>query len=213
VTGLASVAEPQQPELVPEPIEEIEFPDTDETGSGDEPEVESEVVDPDLPVTLDHLMIAHIIAIHSPAQFLALFADFERQIEAKLVPLKSYLRKVIMTTEVTQLELHAAHVERWRSDCTRFLSLASAFVEHGKSSHFMDLKIRQDGGRKMTDGARDAYKRSMTAGYAALVMRLDGLIDDIDSRVNLCKKFTDDERAGYKNFGRTISEGRSSYNQ
>jgi hypothetical protein len=77
----------------------------------------------------------------------------------------------------------------------------------------MDLKIRQDGGRKMTDGARDAYKRSMTAGYAALVMRLDGLIDDIDSRVNLCKKFTDDERAGYKNFGRTISEGRSSYNQ
>jgi hypothetical protein len=166
-----------------------------------------------LPVSIDHLMIAHIINIHSPTEFREIFADFEAQIEAKLTPLKVYLRKVIMTTEVQQLELHAAHVERWRSDCTHFLSLASGFVEHGKSSHFLIQKQNQDGGRKLTESERDAYRRTLTAGYAALVIRLAGLVDDIDSRVNLCKRFTDNEKAGFKNFGGVIPNNRSNYNQ
>ena len=205
MSDLATVEETQQPGA---PIEEIEFPDTDEPEGQDIPAEAEPEVPKDLPTEIDHLMIADIISVQSPAAYRAMFADFERQIEAKLTPLKAYLRKVIMTTEVQQLELHAAHVERWRSDCTRFLSLASAFVEHGKSSHFSELKQVQDGGRKLTDGARDAYRRTLTAGYVALVLRLDGLIDDIDSRVNLCKKFTDDEKLGFRNHGGVVSDQR-----
>jgi hypothetical protein len=197
-------------------LEEIEFPDSIDPDP--EPDSKSDAAAPvvphqdvALPVTIDHLMIAHIIRITSPREFKDIFADFESQIEAKLIPLKAYLRKVIMTTEVQQLEQHAAHVERWRSDCTRFLSLASGFVEHGKSSHFLVEKQRQEGGRKLTESERDAYRRTLTAGYSALVLRLAGLVDDIDSRVNLCKRFTDNEKAGFKNFGGVIPANRSSY--
>lgn len=156
------------------------------------------VVATETPEDLDHLMIADIINVHSAAEFRSMFASFEEQIEAKLIPLKAYLRRVIMTSEIQQLEMHAAHVERFRSDVTRYLSLATAFVEHGRSSHF---KMAQISMKRATIPEQDSYRRTLTAGYVALAMRLESLVDDIDSRVNLCKKFADGEKAGFKNFG------------
>lgn len=179
-------------------------PETPDPEPVHEPDLIPVHVEVDIPVVLDHLLISDIIDIQSPSDYRNMFRDFETRIEAKLVPLKALLHKVIMTQEVQQLESHSAYVDRWRSECTRFLSLATAFVEHGKGSHFLRLQQSQHGGRKMTASEQDSYRRSLTAGYQALVIRLTGLIDDIDARVNLCKKYSDNEKAGFKNFsGRT----------
>jgi hypothetical protein len=153
-----------------------------------------------LPVALDHLRIAHIIQVQSPDEFIQMFADFEDQIERTIIPLLALLNKVIMSSEVTQIEQHAAHVDAWRSRITRFASLAAAFVEHGKSSRLMMPK-----GKGVTDFDREAWKRTLTAAYVGLSRRLEGLIDDIDSRVNLCKKNGDREKAGFRNTGGRFS--------
>jgi len=149
---------------------------------------------------LTHLRIKHILAIASATQFLEIFASFEDQIEDTIEPLVGLLNKVIMTREVTQLESHAAEVDAWRERVSRYLSLAVAFVEHGKSSRFILHKSKG-----IAEFDREAHKRSMTSGYVALQVRLEGLLDDVDFRINNCKKFSDQEKAGFKNYGGRVA--------
>jgi hypothetical protein len=172
----------QTPEPEPEPVAKV-------------PEQEAYVPVPNL----DHMRIKHVIAITSPKQFKALFASFEDQIETVIEPLGVLLNKVIMTRDVTSLEQHAAETDSYRGRVSRFLSLAVAFVEHGKSSHFMLHKSKG-----IAEFDREAHRRSMTSGYIGLQVRLEGLLQDIDNRVNNCKKFRDQEAAGFKNFGGAV---------
>jgi hypothetical protein len=142
------------------------------------------------------MRIKHVLKITSTHQFLEIFDSFEDQIEEVVEPLNELLDKVIMSREVTKLDTHAAQVDSFRQRVSRYLSLTVAFVEHGKSSRFIMPKSKGIG-----EFDREAHKRSMTAGFVALQTRLEGLLTDIDFRVNNCKKFSDQEKAGFKNFG------------
>jgi len=187
-----------------DPVVVVAASESDPDFSGPE-EPELEAPDPragyvEVP-TLDHMRIKHVLRITAPNQFLEIFESFEDQIEAVMEPLCELLNKVIMSREVTQLDLHAAEVDSYRQRVSRYLSLTVAFVEHGKSSRFIMKKTKG-----YAEFDREAHKRSMTAGFVALQVRLECMLTDIDFRVNNCKKFDSQERGGFKNFGGRISE-------
>jgi hypothetical protein len=118
--------------------------------------------------------------------------QFETELDAKVQPLVDMLQQNMLSTDVTSVELHMSFVESWRVRVVKYLSLASAFVEHAKDSTFLPAKATPLEGEekptKMSEIERDAYRRKMAGGFVALQIYLEGLVDSIDSRVNLCKK-------------------------
>lgn len=116
--------------------------------------------------------------------------QFESELDAKLNPLIEKLQSNVLSTDVTSIETHMAFVESWRARCVRYHALASAFTDHAKDSTFLAAKTNGDADKpvKVSEIERDAHRRKLAGGFAALQTYLEGLIDSIDSRVNLSKK-------------------------
>lgn len=116
--------------------------------------------------------------------------QFEDEITSKLKPLVDKLEQNILSVDVVSIETHMAFVESWRSRLVRIHSLASAFTDHAKDSTFLAAKTNGDTEKpiKISEIERDAHRRKLSGGFTALQVYLEGLIDSVDSRVNLSKK-------------------------
>jgi hypothetical protein len=124
-----------------------------------------------------------IRAITSEDTLMLEFTDLEQQIIEDIQPLREFLNKQVSTSDVPVLHTHMSFVESWRDRISWRLLLVQAFTEHGKSSHFMQVKIKG-----VTDADRDAYQKKIVGSMTAMKDYLDRLVTSVDSRVNQCKK-------------------------
>lgn len=133
--------------------------------------------------------IKEIFTINSVEELTAARDQFEGEINEKITPLVAALEKNILSSDVASLETHMAYVESWRARLVRFHSFASAFTDHAKDSTFLSSKTT-DGteSKRVPEIERDAYRRKLSGGFSAMQTYLEGLIDCVDSRVNLAKK-------------------------
>lgn len=124
--------------------------------------------------------------------------QFENELQTKLNPLFTALEKNILSSDVASIEQHMAYIESWRARLVRYHALASAFTDHAKDSTFLAAKMSGGDGNgvvgldvkviKIPEIERDAFRRKLSGGFAALQVYLEGMIDSVDSRVNLAKK-------------------------
>jgi hypothetical protein len=125
--------------------------------------------------------------------------EFDSQFTERLMPLQKLLDQNILSTDVVSIELHMCEVESWRDRVVRYMSLATALAERAKSSAFLPAKSKE-----LTEIDRDAFRRGLSAGFVAWKERLEGLIDCVDSRVNLCKKKLYVEAEGFRGHRRDV---------
>jgi hypothetical protein len=135
--------------------------------------------------------VRELLQIKTPEDLQAAFVEFEEGLEGELAELKNVLDQNILSTDRVASAEHAGYVESYRDQVSRYLYLAAGFVEHAKSSDFL-----LPSGPGVTDSVRDAWKRKMAGPWVALQLRLEHLIDSIDSRVNLVKKSLETEVRG-----------------
>lgn len=116
--------------------------------------------------------------------------QFEGELTIKLKPLTEKLESNILSSDVPSIEQHMAFVEAWRSRLVRYHAMASAFTDHAKDSTFLGSKVITSDEKtvKVPEIERDAIRRKLSGGFSALQGYLEGLIDSVDSRVNLSKK-------------------------
>lgn len=115
--------------------------------------------------------------------------QFEDELQIKIQPLVDKLDQNILSSDVASLEQHMAYVESWRARLVRYHALASAFTDHAKDSTFLTSKITDgEQAKRIPEIERDAFRRKLAGGFAALQQYLEGMIDCVDSRVNLAKK-------------------------
>lgn len=139
--------------------------------------------------------VREIREVNDEVKLLEMEQQFHRDLDDTLEPLLDLLDRNIRTSPA-ETDMHVFLVERWRGKLVRYLSLATAFVEHSKSESF--LRKKEKG---ITDTDREAHKRQVSAGFVAQAILLEGLITCVDSRVNLCKKLVGIEVDGAK-YGR-----------
>lgn len=113
--------------------------------------------------------------------------QFEVELEFKHKPLIDMLDKNILSQDISSVEMHMTFVESWRARVVRYLAFSSAFVEHAKDSTFLPSTTSVEG-KKITGAEIDAFRRKTAGGFVALQIYLEGIVDCIDSRVNICKK-------------------------
>lgn len=127
--------------------------------------------------------VAHILDIKDRDRLLTEMKKFEDSVYERVYPLRVLLTKDIHTSGVASIQNHMSEVERWRETVLRFASLAKTFVSHCKGDHF----IKREAGMKLTLFEKEAYQKELLAPFIGLEYWLEGLVDSIDSRVNMCK--------------------------
>jgi len=135
--------------------------------------------------------VQQILRITKEEDLVCEMGKFEDAVYDAGAPLLVLLSQDVRSTDVVSLLDHMTEVERWRERVCRWHALAKCFLEHCKSDHF--IVVRQKG---VTDFERTAYQKKLTAGFAGLETWLEGVVDSVDSRVNLCKKLAGLDEAG-----------------
>lgn len=135
------------------------------------------------------MKISEIFKINTTEALNAARDQFEQEVNTKLSPLVDKLNQNILSSDVVSIEQHMAYVESWRARLVQYHSLAAAFTDHAKDSTFLVAKSIGEGHpSKISELERDAFRRKLYGGFSAIQQNLEGLIDCIDSRVNLAKK-------------------------
>jgi hypothetical protein len=133
--------------------------------------------------------IRDIFNINTVEELNAARDQFEQEINTKVEPLVAKLNQNVLSSDVASIEQHMAYVESWRARLVQYHSLASAFTDHAKDSTFLAAKTNgEENAKRIPEIERDAFRRKLSGGFSALQGYLEGLIDSIDSRVNLAKK-------------------------
>lgn len=201
VPGDAPAIEPVP--LVPEPAEPkivdgAQVPPDDPTPAA-EPEADPEPPETAQPVS----RVAQILRITTEKRLVSELVKFEESIYVQIRRLRELLALDLHSVEVTSIQNHMTEVERWREKVLRWSSLMKAFVAHCKSDHFI-LKRNQPG-MKITEFDRDAYQKKLLAGFLGLDYYLEGLVETIDSRVNMAKVLLRLDEAGSYHPGQSQS--------
>lgn len=135
------------------------------------------------------MKVSDIFKINTVEALNAARDQFEQELDTKTSPLVDKLDQNILSSDVASIEQHMTYVESWRARLVRYHSLASAFTDHAKDSTFLAAKSSDEvNTKRIPEIERDAYRRKISGGFAALQVRLEGLIDCVDSRVNIAKK-------------------------
>jgi len=137
--------------------------------------------------------IREVLAISQVTDLESAFTGFDLEMTETLKPLTEALDHNVLSRDVTSIQTHMAEVESWRDRVVRYQALVTGFVEHAKSAAFLPAKAKGS-----TELDRDAFRRKVSAGFVAWQKRLEGLIDCIDSRVNLSKKVLFTEVEGFR---------------
>jgi hypothetical protein len=135
------------------------------------------------PTVMPVSRVQQILALTKESELMAEMAKFEDAIYEAGDPLLRLLRLDVRSNDVANLLDHMTSVERWRERTTRWFGLATCFVSHCKSDHFI---VKREKG--ISDFDREAYQKRLLAGFLGLETWLEGLVKSVDSRVNLCKK-------------------------
>lgn len=170
-----------------------EVMDMDPTGYG-LPEEEEEIASPFISTNIDNMRISQVLKILTPENYQKAFEDFDNQLEETIRPLRQFLKKDLLSTDVSSINNHMTYVNSWRERIVFYYALATAFVEHSKSSHF---SLHATEGKRPAQDDRDAYRKTLSAGFVAWQKRLEGTLDTIDERVNVCKKLFEREAEKY----------------
>lgn len=128
--------------------------------------------------------VSQILDIKDEKQLLAEMKKFEDSVYERIRPLRVLLVKDIHSSEVASIQNHMSDVERWRETVLRWSSLMKTFVSHCKSDHFI---VKREPGMRITEFDREAYQKRLLAGFVGLDTWLEGVVDSIDSRVNMAK--------------------------
>jgi len=127
--------------------------------------------------------IQQILKITDEHKLVEEFARFEDSIDDVFDPLKELLASDVRTTDVASLQDHMSEVDSYRVRVVKALALATAFLYHCKSDHFIVAKAKGT-----TEFDRVAYQNKLRAPFEGIVVYLDGVIRCIDSRINQVKK-------------------------
>lgn len=148
--------------------------------------------------------VREIRGVNEEQTLLEMEAQFDSDLREFLEPLQGLLDQDILPLDPVSLRKHVIAVEMWRDQTVRLLSLASAFVLHGKGEIFRLAK-----GQGVTEDAQAAHQRHLTAGFEALAGLLKGTIASIDSRTMLGKKLMDvDSAAGKSGYSGYVTNRR-----
>ena len=135
--------------------------------------------------------IAQILDLRTEASLHDAFQLMEAELMAEIAPLEQALEATVQSMDPATNFRHAAFVGTWRNKIARFLMLVTGFVEHAKSDCFILPKAAG-----ITEVARDMHRRGLAGPFVAWQQRLEHMIDDIDCRVNFCKKCIESEKSG-----------------
>jgi len=141
--------------------------------------------------------IGEILKLTDDEDFLKAQKQFDDDLEEATEVLQSLLDKNILSTDVTDTQMHMAAVECYRARVCKWHAFAVAFSEHGASSVFLPAKKKGE----ISEADRQSHLKHLAAGSKAHVAMLDGFIRCIDSRVNACKKVLGIEGDG-NNYGK-----------
>jgi hypothetical protein len=137
--------------------------------------------------------VAQILAITTEQKLLIEMAKFEESVYERIHPLRVLLAQDLHSVDVPSIQNHMTDVERWRETVLRWASLAKTFVTHCKGSHFI---LQRTPGSKMTIFEQEAYQKKLLAGFIGLEYWLDGMVANVDSRVNMAKVLLRLDEAG-----------------
>ena len=194
---MAAVADPSEVEVIAtvagDPTAQV-TPTIDLTPPAPDPAPEPappapEPADTGVPVS----RVTQILQITTESRLLSELKKFEDSIYAQVRPLRVLLAKDLHSTEIASIQNHMTEVERWREKVLRWASLTKTFVSHCKSDHFV---VKREAGMKITDHDRDAYQKRLVSGFLGLDFYLEGLVETIDSRVNMAKVLLRLDEAG-----------------
>jgi hypothetical protein len=144
------------------------------------------------------MKVSEIFKIDTVEALNAAREHFEESLDTKTQPLLERLDQNILSSDVPSIEQHMAFVESWRARLVRYHALAAAFTDHAKDSTFLSAKSDgTENSKRVPEIERDALRRKLSGGFSALAGRLEGLIDCVDSRVNLAKKLLGIETGDY----------------
>lgn len=122
---------------------------------------------------------AQIIAITKEEDLFKEMGALEAAADKRIAPAEKLLNIDVRGSQETTLENHMSQVDSHRQMVVRLHSLAACFLEHAKSSTFALVSG--------TEATKRAKEKQLTAAFEGMVVRYEGLIRSIDTRVNLCK--------------------------
>jgi hypothetical protein len=120
-----------------------------------------------------------IISITKEEDLFKELGSFEQAAAKRVKLVEDLLILNVRKMNEENMEIHAAEVESYRQAAVRIHSLAACFLEHAKSTYF----ALSTG----TEATKRAKEKMLTAAFEGMVVRYEGLVRSIDSRVNLCK--------------------------
>lgn len=135
--------------------------------------------------------ISEIRGVNDQETLLAMEHQFNNDLHEHLKPLIHMLDSNVMPLDQVSLQQHMTAVECWRARIVRLLSLSTSFVQHAESESF---RLKKEKGTTGDD--QEAHKKHLCAGFKGMSVLLEGLVDCIDSRVNLCKKLAQVDSQG-----------------
>lgn len=133
--------------------------------------------------------VAEIFDLKSEDTLRSAFRTMEEELVEALAPLEEALETPVGSMDPQVNYKHADFIGAQRNRVVKYLMLVVALVEHAKSDCFMLPK-----GPGVTETVREMHQRGLAGPYVAWKTRLEHLIEDIDNRINFCKKCLDDER-------------------
>lgn len=122
---------------------------------------------------------AQVIAVTNEEDLFREMAALEVAADKRIEPIEKLLSIDVRGSQETTLESHMSQVDSYRQKSVRLHSLAACFLEHAKSSNFALTSG--------TEATKRAKEKQLTAAFEGMVVRYEGLIKSIDTRVNLCK--------------------------
>ena len=123
--------------------------------------------------------VAQIIAITEESSLIQELGLFEKAVEKRIEPIENLLSLDIKSANEFTLEQHMSKIDSYRQISVKIHALASCFLEHAKSPYFALAKG--------TGFERESKQKQLTAPFQGMVVRYEGLVKSIDSRVNMVK--------------------------
>lgn len=133
--------------------------------------------------------VAEIFDLKTEDSLKTCFRQMDEELAQAIDPLERVLDNPVGSMDYQTNHQHADWVGAWRNRICKYHMLVTAFVEHAKSDCFAIAKAPG-----VTDEVRKMHRNTLAGPFIAWQGRLEKLIEDIDSRVNFCKKCLDGEQ-------------------
>lgn len=138
--------------------------------------------------------VAEIFDLTTEDSLKTCFRQMEEELVQAIAPLEKVLDNPVGSMDYQLNHQHADWVGAWRNRLCKYLMLMTAFVEHAKSDCFAIAKAAG-----VTEEVRKMHRNGLAGPFISWQGRLEKMIEDVDNRVNFCKKCLDSEKKGHQN--------------